>query len=204
MPGTMRDLIRLAAVAGLAAGAIAAAAPAAAQTMTSTSTPTSLSRSASVTETVKIKSLDVATRHVLVTDSDGNNYSLKVPAEYRNLDQLKVGDTISATYTVSTEFVMSPPNSPLPPDTDTVIAARAAKGELPSAEVANRVVVTGAVLGLDMANHTMKIVSPQGGEVHKISVTRPEGQQAMAKLKVGDTITAYVTQSLLISTTPAN
>lgn len=204
MSGITRDFIKLTVAAGLAAGAIAVAVPAAAQTMTSASTPTGLMRSASVTENVKVKSLDLATRHVIVTDGEGNNYSLKVPEEYRNFDQLKVGDTISATYTVSTEFVMSPPNSPLPPDTDTVVAARAAKGELPAAEVANHVVVTGAVIGLDMANHTMKLVSPQGGEVHKITVDQPDGRKAMAKLKVGDTITAYVTESLLVSTTPAN
>lgn len=44
------------------------------------------------------------------------------------------------------------------------------------------------------------VVSPQGGQVHTISVQRAAGRAAMAKLKVGDYVTAYITKALLIST----
>jgi hypothetical protein len=163
----------------------------------------SVSRSESVTGKVTIKSIDAATRHVVVTDSGGESFSLKAPPEVRNFDQLKVGDTISATYTLEAEFVLSQPNTPLPPDTETTITARAAKGELPAAAAANHIVVTGAVVGIDMAKHTLKLVSPQGGEVHTVVVTSADGRKAMSKTKVGDKITAYVTESLMIAVNPA-
>ena len=163
----------------------------------------SVSRSESVTGKVTIKSIDPATRHVVVTNEAGEDTSLKVPPEVHNFDQLKVGDTIKATYSLEAEFVLSQPNAPLPPDTETAIAARAAKGELPAGAAASHIVVTGAVVGVDQAKHTLKLVSPQGGEVHTVQVTSPEGRKALAKVKVGDKITAYVTESLLITAGPA-
>jgi hypothetical protein len=163
----------------------------------------SVSRSETVTGEVTIKSIDPATRHMVVTNSAGENTAMKVPPEVHNFDQLKVGDTIEATYTLEAEFVLSPPNTKLPPDTDTVIAARAAKGEAPAGAVANHIVVTGAVVGIDKDNHILKIVSPQGGEVHTVKVASPEGLKAMQKVKIGDTITAYLTESLLMAANPS-
>jgi len=161
-----------------------------------------ISRSERQTATATVKSIDKATRHVTLTSASGEDFSLKAPDDVRNLDKLKVGDTITATYVRETEFVISEPNAPLPEDTETVVSARAAKGELPAAAVANHIVVTGAVLAIDMDKHTLKLGSPQGGEVHTVAVTRPDGQAAMAKLKVGDKITAYVTEGLLIAANP--
>ncbi|MBV8681581.1 MAG: hypothetical protein JO111_01810 [Caulobacteraceae bacterium] len=155
------------------------------------------------TATLTVKSVDTATRHLVVTDTSGKDFSLKAPASVQNLDQLKPGDRIKATYALETEFALSPPNGKLPPNTQTVIAARAAKGDLPAGIVANHIVITGAIIGIDMTNHTLKVVNPKGGMVHTISVQRPEGRAAMAKLKVGDYVTAYITEGLLISTTRA-
>jgi Cu/Ag efflux protein CusF len=158
-----------------------------------------ISRSERETATATVKSIDKATRHLTLTSASGEDFSLKVPDEVQNFDQLKVGDTISATYVRETEIVISAPNAPLPEDTQTVVEARAAKGELPAAAVANHIEVTGAVLGIDMGRHTLRIGSPQGGEVHTVSVVRPDGRAAMAKLKVGDKITVYVTEALLVA-----
>jgi hypothetical protein len=155
------------------------------------------------TATVTVKSIDPATRHVVVTTAAGENFTLKAPQAMQNFDRLKVGDKITATYALETEFALSAPNGKLPPNTETTIAARAAKGEVPAAVVANHIVVTGAVVGINVANNTLRVVNPQGGEVHTISVRTAAGRAAMAKLKVGDYVTAYITEALLISTQPA-
>jgi len=196
---TQRHLGLVAASATIAIGLGAAVAPTAA----SAQMVAGIGNSQSATEKVTIKSIDPATRHITVASAAGEAFSLRVPKAVQNFGQMKVGDTIKATYTRETEYVVSAANSPLPPDTETTVAARAAKGELPAAAVANHVVVTGAILGVDMTNHTVKIVSPQGGQVHTIFVRRPDRQAMMGKLKVGDTITAYVTEGLLIAVSPA-
>jgi hypothetical protein len=157
----------------------------------------------SMTSTVTVKSIDATNRRVVVADASGKTFAMKVPSSVRNFDQVKVGDRVRATYTVETELMISPRNSPLPPDAETTLAARAAKGELPAGVVANHIVVTGAIIGIDMANHTLRIVSPQGGQVHTIAVRRADRQTAMANLKLGDKITAFVTESLMISVQPA-
>jgi len=162
-----------------------------------------VSRSETITGKVTIKSIDQATRHMVVTNSDGEDTSMKVPSEVHNLDKLKPGDVIEATYTLESEFVLSAPNTKLPPDTDTMITARAAKGELPAGAIANHIVVTGAVVGIDKAKRTLKIVSPQGGQVHTVKVTSAGGIEALDKVKVGDTITAYLTESLLMAANPS-
>jgi hypothetical protein len=151
-------------------------------------------------EKVTVVSVDLGTRYVVVRKENGETTSLKAPPEVRNLANLKPGDTITATYTLATEFALSPPNKPLPEDTDTIIAARAQQGELPAAIIANRVVVTGAVLAINTQANTLKVVSPQGGQVHTFVVASPEGRRLMGQLKPGDKITAYITESLLIST----
>lgn len=174
---------------GLAAPAAALAQPA-----------TVLQSTQRASEKVTVVSVDVANRRLVVRKDSGETASFKVPVEVRNFQNLKPGDVITATYYLETEFALSPPNKPMPADTDVTIAARARSGELPAAVVANRLVVTGAVLAIDTKAHTLKVVSPQGGEVHTFTVASPEGRQLMGQMKPGDTITAYVTESLLIST----
>ena len=161
-----------------------------------------IGRVESMTGTVTIKSIDPATRRLVVLNDAGEAISMTAPEEIRNFDQLRVGHKITATYTLKTEFVLSAPNAPLPPDTQTVVAARAGKGERPSGAVANQMVVTGAVVGIDAANHRLKIVSPQGGEVHDVKVTSADGLKAFDKVKVGDKITAYVSESLMLAANP--
>jgi Cu/Ag efflux protein CusF len=189
-----------AAVAAVAVGAWFATAPLAAEAQ---GMKAGAGNAQSITKTVTVKSVDQATRHLEVTDAAGDTYTLKAPAAVRNFNQIKPGDKIKAHYAIETEYILSSPNSPLPANSDTTIAARAAKGELPAGVVANHTVVTGNVLGIDTAAHTIKIVNKNGGQVHTIYVRNAERQKLLPQVKVGDTITAYVTEALLITVTPA-
>ena len=196
-----RNLLQHAAIA--AATSIALGLAAAPSTALAEGMVAGLGNVQSVSTEVTVKSVDPATRHIVVATAAGENFTLKAPPAVRNFDQIKAGDKIKATYALETEFTISSPNSPLPPNTETSIAARAAKGEVPSAVVANHTVVTGAVLGIDMTKHTLKLVDPNGGQVHTIFVRNADRKKAMAQIKVGDTITAYVTEALLISVNPS-
>ncbi len=194
---------RLASVAAVAAASIAVCFAAAPLVAGAQGMKAGAGNTQTTTKTVTVKSVDASTRHIEVTDAAGDTYTLKAPAAVRNFSQIKPGDKIKATYTIETEYVLSSPNSPLPANSETTIAARAAKGELPAAVVANHMVVTGNVLGIDLAAHTIKIVNKDGGQVHTIYVRNAERQKLLPKVKVGDTITAYITEALLLSVTPA-
>jgi hypothetical protein len=153
----------------------------------------------SVTIQATVKSIDPATRHVILIGPEGNAFTVKVSRLARNLGQVRPGDQVRATYYRSTMYVLSSANTPLPPDSDAVAAARAPAGQLPAGAVANRIVVTGLVVGIDLADHSLQLIDPRGGEVHTVMVTDPQRQQQLNQVKVGDKITAYITEALLIS-----
>jgi len=159
----------------------------------------SVSQVQKVSESVTVQSVDLATRHLVVRRASGEFASLKVPPEVRNLANLKAGDTITASYYRETEIALAPADQPLPKDAAAIVSAHAPVGEMPAGFAASRIVVTGAILGIDQANHVLKVVNPKGGEVHEFTVDDPQGRRLMSQLKVGDKVTATIDESLLIS-----
>jgi hypothetical protein len=152
-----------------------------------------------VTEKATVRSIDMATRHAVLVDPSGQTYTVKVGDHVQNLGKVKPGQVITATYNRSLLLVFSTRGAALPADTDAVIAGRVAKGELPAAAVANHVVITETVLGVDPHNHTLQLVKPKGGEVQTVKVADAATRMQLARVKVGDTITAYQTEALLIA-----
>jgi ABC-type glycerol-3-phosphate transport system substrate-binding protein len=185
-----------------ASSVLAALALAAASSSVQAQTKASVSNKETVSAHAVVKSVDPVTRHVVMTSDKGETVSVKAPAEVRNFDKLKPGDKVAVRYTVETEYVLSAANTALPKDTAAMLEARAAKGGQPGAYAANHIIVTGAIIAIDAAKHTLKLVSPQGGAVHTVAVHTDAGRRAMAQMKVGDTITAYVTESLLLTVAP--
>jgi hypothetical protein len=190
---------RAGAIASAIAGLALAAAPAAmAQTTISTKTTTT-SQSAQISTAVTVESVDVANRHLTVKSPSGETMVLKVSPALKRLGDLKPGDKLKATYYAEVAYAISQPGKPLPEDTDTVFTARAAKGEVPAGLVATHSTLTGAVLKIDVPGSKVKVVNVKGGEVHELDVATDEGKALLAKLKVGDKVTAYITEALLIS-----
>ena len=158
-----------------------------------------LGQSSKVTVSATVKSVNMATRHATLVGPGGDTFIVSVSSAVHNLDKIKPGDKIKATYVRETEFVISAPNTPLPANTQTVVAARAKKGEIPAGAVAHHIVVSGSVVAVDPAKDTIKLVDPKGGQVHVIKVTDAQRKAELSKIKVGDSITAYVTEAVLIS-----
>jgi hypothetical protein len=57
---------------------------------------------------------------------------------------------------------------------------------------------------VDPAAHKIELVNPSGGPVRSIAVVTPEGQQNLKLVKVGDTITAVISEALAIALDPAS
>jgi len=187
------------ALAGSLALAAAPAASAQAAARATTSSPGSFARAQKVSATFTVESVDLATRHVTLKRSSGERVTLQVSKDVRNLEALKPGDKINALYYGEMEIALAKPGQQLPKEKQRVVSSRAKEGELPGGVVATHMVVNGAVIGVDKTNNRVKLVSPQGGEVHEFDVTSPEGRAMLQRLKPGDKITAYITEGLLIS-----
>jgi len=157
----------------------------------------------SVSARATVKSIDLQTRTVTLETPGGNTIVLKVGDQVRNLPQVKPGDTVVAHYYTSSAYVLAPPGTKLPQDSLTVAGARAKPGERPAGAVGSKLVVTGLVVGVDPTLHTVSLVDPAGGPIRTVNVVTRQGQQSMKLIKVGDTITAIITEAVLIGVEPA-
>jgi hypothetical protein len=158
--------------------------------------------SQTITERVKVQAIDLAARQVTLVGPEGSVFIVHAGDAVRNLDKVKVGDTVVATYYASIVLVLSAPGTQVPDNQVNAARARAAKGQMPAAALGTKVVVTGTVVGVGLANHTISLVSPSGGLVHIFDVTDPRQQAALKRVKVGDSLTAIGTEAFAVALEP--
>src|ERR1700733_8194912 len=154
--------------------------------------------SQTITARAKVQAIDVAAREVTLVGPEGNVFTLHAGDAVRDLDKIKVGDTVVATYYASIMLVLSAPGTQVPDNQVDAARARAAKGQMPAGALATRVIVTGTVVGVDLANHTISLVNPSGGKVQTFGVTDARQQAALKRVKVGDSLTAIGTEAFAI------
>jgi Cu/Ag efflux protein CusF len=163
-----------------------------------------IGHSQSISARATVKSIDQATRTVTLETPAGNTLVVKASDQVRNLAQVKPGDTVIAHYFQSTAYVLSPAGAKLPANSMVAAGARAAPGTLPGGALATRMTVTGLVVAVDTSTHTVSLVDPSGGAVRTIDVVTPAGQRALKMVKVGDNITAIITDAVLVAVEPAS
>jgi Cu/Ag efflux protein CusF len=156
--------------------------------------------SAAVTFQAKIRSIDLVTRRVTLVGGSGQLVTLIAGPNVR-LEMLKSGDTVNAKYYHSVAFLLTQPGTPVPEDQITALVAQ--NVQTPGGFGVLQTRISGLVVSIDMTAHSLDVVDPSGGGVYTINVVDPARQMAMSTLKVGDTITAVVSQALAVSIEPA-
>jgi hypothetical protein len=158
------------------------------------------------TETISVratvKTVDMSTRTVTLAGPQGETIALKTGDQVQNLAQVKPGNTVIARYQASVAYVLAPPGTKLPDDSLTVAAGRATPGQMPAGAVGGKLVITGLVVALNPGAHTIQLVDPSGGAIRTIDVRTQEGQQNMKMVKVGDTITAVISEAVAVAVEP--
>jgi hypothetical protein len=150
-----------------------------------------------------VKRVDLKSRVVTLVGPLGNTLTLKVSDDVRNLPQVRPGNKVIVRYHAAVAYVLAPRGTKLPDDSLTAAGVRAAPGQLPAGAVGSKLVVTGTVVGVDPVAHTLQLVNPSGGMVRTVDVVTPEGQKNMGLIKVGDTITAIITEAVAVAVEPA-
>ena len=158
--------------------------------------------SQTITERAKVQAIDLATREVTLVGPEGTVFTIHAGDAVRNLDKIKVGDTVVATYYASIVLVLSAPGTQVPDNQVNAARTRAAKGQMPAAALATKMIVTGTVVGVDLVKHTISLVNPSGGIVHTFDVTDPARQAALKRIKVGDSLTAIGTEAFAVALEP--
>lgn len=155
---------------------------------------------AAVTIHARITAVDPATRHLTLTGRSGTPVTLAVGPAVR-LEMLKPGDTVDVQYLRSVAFTVSSPGQPVPEDEMSAAMARPVMA--PGGIGMKSTRVNGLVVGIDIGANTVDLVNPQGGAVYTVKVTDPSRQAKLPLLKVGDIITALITEAVAVSVTPA-
>jgi hypothetical protein len=160
--------------------------------------------SESATIQAKITAINPQTRAVTLVAASGQSVTATAGPIVR-LDLLKVGDSVNAKYYRSVAFLVKPPQggSGTPISDDELKQVTAQPAHAPGGVVLRLTKVSGTVVGIDMAAHSVDVVSPSGGGIYTLDVTDPARISMLGSLKVGDTVTAVISEALAVSIDPA-
>jgi hypothetical protein len=160
--------------------------------------------SESATLQAKITAINPKTRAVTLAGASGDKVTLIAGPAVR-LELLKVGDRVNVQYYRSVAFLVKPPagGNGTPVSDDQITQLTAQPVQAPGGVGIRLTKVSGTVVGIDMAVHRVDLVNPSGGGIYSIDVTDPTRIAMLGSLKVGDTITAVISQAVAVSIEPA-
>lgn len=186
-PGTLM-------MAGVLAGLLGLAPTASAQTPAAPAAPPkgeAVVSQASVTATVT--AIDQKTRAVTIKTADGKESSFVAGPAVKNLAQVAVGDTVTATYTEALLYEVKKGGKA---GAETTMAgARAAAGEKPAGVVGQETTVTVTITAIDPKVPSVTFKGP-AGNTRTIKVLRPEKLKGVS---VGDTVEITYVEALAVS-----
>jgi len=141
-----------------------------------------------------VKAVDLDKKTVTVEGSTGRVETIDAK-EARNLDQLKVGDKVTVTYTQALAvFVRKSDEPPSRSEKETVQLAP--KGEKPGGVVARTVELTGTIQSVDAQKRMVEVRVP-AGDVRTFKVD-PRVKN-LEQVKKGDQVVLRYTESVALS-----
>jgi Cu/Ag efflux protein CusF len=191
--------VATAAALAVAVSALPAAAPPAAAQGNNPTASNVIPEAEAMTVHAKIQKIDPQTRKVTLAAPSGKSVAVTAGDAVR-LDMLKVGDTVNAKYYRSVAFMVSSGTN-APPDAAAQVTAQNATA--PGGVGVRLTRVSGLIVGIDLASNSVEMVDPTGGGVHTIHVTDPSRAAMLGTLKVGETVTAVISETLAVSIEPA-
>src|SRR5688572_4683473 len=146
-----------------------------------------------VTVTATIKAIDSATRSITLRSENGDEDTFTVGPAVTRFDQLKVGDTIRATYYEALVFQVRKPGAPAPPS-GTGLAGGRLK-DVPGGALGKEQTTTVTVKAVDMNVPSITVVTADGR-----TLTRKIAEKKnLEGVKAGDQIDITYTQAVVVS-----
>jgi len=147
------------------------------------------------TATAVVQAIDLNTREVTLKREDGQVFSFVAGDEVRNLSQVRVGDTVKVTYTVSVAIEVKRVDGGSPDVSAVGSVERAAPGEKPAGTVARTVTASAVILAIDRTTNRVTLRGPAGNE----RVVQVQDPKKLENVQVGDMVYATYTESLGVS-----
>jgi Cu/Ag efflux protein CusF len=148
----------------------------------------------SVTIQATIEAIDQTAKKVTLKGPKGNFVEVDASGLPR-LDQLKVGDVVTATYTESLAVHIRKPGDPAPTAGSAAVTPRAGG---PGATAAQQRTVSVVVQAIDPKAPSVTVKTTDG----RMLSFRIQDPKNLAGIKVGDTVDVTYTQALLLKADP--
>lgn len=147
---------------------------------------------ASVEAVVVVQSVDQQARTVVLKGPQGNEFTMQVPKEAQNLDQVKVGSKFRVKYLESVAVFISPVGGEPGADQGSAVEL-AEKGATPGGIIVNVKQVQARVDSIDQATRKVVLTGPMGKAVELIV---DERVKRLNEIKAGDIVVVRYTEAL--------
>ena len=145
--------------------------------------------------TATVEAINAETRDVTLKIADGSTVSFTASEEARNLDQVSVGDLVTAQYIERMSVRVVANDGQEPAAAGMSAMARSEKGEMPGVAASDTVVVTYTVEDINIEANTFKLKGPDGA-VEEYTAMNPEN---LKRAVVGDLVIMTMTEAVAIS-----
>jgi hypothetical protein len=154
-----------------------------------------ISTSMAIVVTSQVEAINHETRVVTLSGQDGKPVTFTASDEARNLDQVEVGDTVTAEYLQNLTIQVLAAENAEPGAGGVAVAARAEEGEKPGMAVIDAQVEVFTVEEINIEANTFKLKGADG-VVNEFTAREPEN---LKKSAVGDVVVMTFTQAVAIS-----
>jgi hypothetical protein len=151
-----------------------------------------LSAYRSETVNAVVDAIDQRTREVVLTDSDGDTHMFPAGPDVRNLDQVEVGDHVTAAYHEEINVSLRDTKGAEPGSAYAEEVAGAPAGSKPEGKIVTKTVINAIVVAIDLEDNTFKLRFPDE-VVEEFTAENPEN---LSKAAIGDLVVITVNQSL--------
>lgn len=149
-----------------------------------------------ISVTAKVKAVDYATRDMTLRDADGHEVSFKVDPAVQRLQEVKVGDSVSARYRASLLAELRPPTAEeaANPLAMVAIEGRTPQGSTPAAGAVQALRVVTTVAAVDAPNMLITLRGP----MNDLMLVRGKKPENVKRLRVRDTIVIFFSETIVI------
>jgi hypothetical protein len=140
-----------------------------------------------------IRSIDRATRHVVLRTTEGKDLALTVGPEVKRFAEIEVGDHVVVKYYESLTLSLAAAPNAMPSKEVETHEARNPPHQLPGGVKAKTTMVTAKVLAIDTHHSKVTVLGPHGD-----SITLAVDPATLSRLAVGDTVSAVFTEAMAV------
>lgn len=150
-----------------------------------------------VTVTASVEAIDYATREATLKGPLGNKVTFTVDPRVKRLNEIKVGDLVTADYFVSIAAELRKPTAEEEKTPLVMLdaAGKAPPGSSPAAAGLRRFKVVTTVEGLDRPTETITVKGPRGNYL----TARVADPSRLTQMRIGDNIVMTYTEALALS-----